>query len=228
MVITMAMANSNSGGKSKKAPIKVKQDMINFIKTQGMAKALKRAGEIKASGKGGEAEFLEGVKRMYGANRLAAATSKGKPLAKGNSSSYTPGSPKNSKATYTTGSGVKYKGAAAKPAAKPASKGMSTSTKAKLIAGGAGAALLAAKLTPTGRAASAAIGLGKGIAGAVGRNTATKALSTSGRATAALKKPVSQNQLDAMKKVASKPKKLTKTKAAIGGATAVSMIPKKK
>ena len=109
-----------------KAPIKVKQDMINFIKTQGMTKALKRAGEIKASGKGGEAEFLEGVKRMYGANRLAAATAKGKPVAKGNSSSYTPGSPKNSKATYTTGSGVKYKGAAAKPAAKMVTK---TSTK---------------------------------------------------------------------------------------------------
>lgn len=52
----------------------VKQDMIDFIKTQGMTKALKRAGEIKASGKGGEREFLEGVRRMYGQRRLDAAT----------------------------------------------------------------------------------------------------------------------------------------------------------
>lgn len=61
-------------GGSKKAPIRVKQDMINFIKTQGMAAALKRAGEISAKGTKGEAEFLEGVKRMYGASRLQAAT----------------------------------------------------------------------------------------------------------------------------------------------------------
>lgn len=58
----------------KAAPTKVKQDMINFIKTQGMTAALKRAGKISAKGGKGEAEFLEGVKRMYGANRLAAAT----------------------------------------------------------------------------------------------------------------------------------------------------------
>jgi len=76
MVNTMAIAsNMNDGGNlKKKAPVKVKQDMIDFIKTQGMTKALKRAGEIKASGKGGEAEFLEGVRRMYGASRLSAAT----------------------------------------------------------------------------------------------------------------------------------------------------------
>ena len=105
----MVMANSNSGGKSKKAPIKVKQDMIDFIKAQGMTKALKRAGEIKAKGTKGEAEFLEGVKRMYGANRLTTATTKAKPKSGANSMSYTPGSAKSGKATYTTGSGVKYK-----------------------------------------------------------------------------------------------------------------------
>ena len=56
--------------------IKVKQDMIDFIKNQGMAAALKRAGELKAKGGKGEAEFLEGVKRMYGSSRLDAATAK--------------------------------------------------------------------------------------------------------------------------------------------------------
>lgn len=64
-------------GKKKSAPtapIKVKQDMIDFIKNQGMTAALKRAGKISAQGTKGEAEFLEGIRRMYGANRLAAAT----------------------------------------------------------------------------------------------------------------------------------------------------------
>jgi len=58
----------------KAAPIKVKQDMIDSIKAQGMTRALKRAGEISAKGTKGEAEFLEGVRRMYGASRVAAAT----------------------------------------------------------------------------------------------------------------------------------------------------------
>ena len=80
----MAIASSSSqgGGGSKKAKIVVKQDMINFIKSQGMNAALKRAGEISAKGTKGEAEFLEGVKRMYGANRLAAATKAATPAAK--------------------------------------------------------------------------------------------------------------------------------------------------
>ena len=56
--------------------IKVKQDMIDFIKNQGMTAALKRAGQLKAKGGKGEAEFLEGVRRMYGSSRLDAATAK--------------------------------------------------------------------------------------------------------------------------------------------------------
>jgi hypothetical protein len=60
---------------------KVKQDMIDFIKAQGMTKALKRAGQLQAKGTKGEAEFIEGVRRMYGANRLSAATAKAKPAA---------------------------------------------------------------------------------------------------------------------------------------------------
>lgn len=63
----------------KKTTVKkqvVKQDMIDFIKAQGMTKALKRAGQIKAKGVKGEAEFVEGVKRMYGATRLNASVAK--------------------------------------------------------------------------------------------------------------------------------------------------------
>lgn len=133
-----AKKNINEGGK---APVKVKQDMIDFIKSQGMAKALKRAGSLQAKGTKGEAEFIEGVKRMYGANRLSAATAKAKPIstkptdsrfsgykkpaAKSASSAgsmaYTPGSAKNNKASYTTGSGVRYASSSTK-AATPAQK----------------------------------------------------------------------------------------------------------
>jgi hypothetical protein len=60
---------------------KVNQDMIDFIKSQGMTKALKRAGSLQAKGTKGEAEFIEGVRRMYGASRLSAATAKAKPAA---------------------------------------------------------------------------------------------------------------------------------------------------
>jgi hypothetical protein len=56
--------------------IKVKQDMIDFIKAQGMEKSLKRAGSLKAKGTKGEAEFIEGVRRMYGDRRLSAAAAK--------------------------------------------------------------------------------------------------------------------------------------------------------
>jgi hypothetical protein len=59
----------------KKAPAKkvvVKQSTIDNIKKLGMTAALKKAGSSN------NAEFVEGVKRMYGAKRLAAA----KPVAK--------------------------------------------------------------------------------------------------------------------------------------------------
>ena len=59
-----------------KMAIKVKQDMIDFIKAQGMEKSLKRAGSLKAKGTKGEAEFIEGVRRMYGDRRLSAAAAK--------------------------------------------------------------------------------------------------------------------------------------------------------
>lgn len=66
---------------AKATKITVKQDMIDFIKTQGMARALKRAGQINAKGTKGEAEFIEGVRRMYGARRLAEATKSAAPAA---------------------------------------------------------------------------------------------------------------------------------------------------
>ena len=70
------MARMEMGGRKPAKKIVVKQDMIDFIKNQGMTAALKRAGELKAKGGKGEAEFLEGVRRMYGASRLEAAAAK--------------------------------------------------------------------------------------------------------------------------------------------------------
>jgi len=60
------------------AGTKVSQATIDKIKSLGMAAALKRAGSSN------NAEFLEGVKRMYGARRLSAAktaANAGKPKA---------------------------------------------------------------------------------------------------------------------------------------------------
>lgn len=57
----------------KKAPAKkvvVKQATITKIKEMGMTAALKKAG------KSSNVEFVEGVKRMYGARRLSAAKGK--------------------------------------------------------------------------------------------------------------------------------------------------------
>ena len=56
--------------------VKVSQKTIDEIKKMGMSKALKTvAGASKASGQDASAKaWVEGVKRLYGANRVAAAT----------------------------------------------------------------------------------------------------------------------------------------------------------
>ena len=160
--------------------IKVKQDMIDFIKTQGMTKALKRAGSISAKGGKGEAEFLEGVRRMYGAKRLAAATKAATPK----TGSYQAGAGMAKKGTYTTGSGVSKP--AAKTVVKPASKSMSGTTKRNLIGGAVLAGgLLAAKATPAGRAANAAVGLGRAAA-KLGTKSEYAAKAAEGKTRAAL------------------------------------------
>ena len=66
------MSKIDGGGtkKPKAAKIKVSEATIAKIKDMGMTAALKKAGTSS------NAQFVEGVKRMYGARRLAA--SKGK------------------------------------------------------------------------------------------------------------------------------------------------------
>ena len=51
-----------------RAKIKVSQGTIDKIKGMGMQAALKKASRSNTSG-----DFVEGVKRMYGARRLTAA-----------------------------------------------------------------------------------------------------------------------------------------------------------
>ena len=58
-----------SMSKKYKGTPKVSQSTIDSIKKMGMTAALKKAGSSK------NAEYIEGVKRMYGAKRLAAAQS---------------------------------------------------------------------------------------------------------------------------------------------------------
>lgn len=67
------MSKSFGRGAAKKAAtpkVVVKQATIDKIKGMGMTAAIKRAGTSK------NAEFVEGVKRMYGARRLSAAKGK--------------------------------------------------------------------------------------------------------------------------------------------------------
>jgi len=54
----------------------VKQSTIDKIKTMGMTAALRKAGSSN------NAEFVQGVKRMYGADRLKKAMAANKPAAK--------------------------------------------------------------------------------------------------------------------------------------------------
>ena len=133
---------------------KVSQATIDDIKRMGMTKALALAGKNGKTSGGMAREFQEGVRRMYGAKRLEAAKAK-----------YAPKPKLGEKTVMAPKGGVK-------PAAKPASKGSSAATKAKVVGGtvaaigllaagkGKGAAL-ASKLSP-GLAKSA---VGKALMG---------------------------------------------------------------
>ena len=67
------------GAKGEKLYTPVSQATIDKIKKMGMTKALAAAGKTP---KGGRAEFIQGVTRMYGAKRVAAARAANKPAAK--------------------------------------------------------------------------------------------------------------------------------------------------
>ena len=146
---------------------KVSQSTIDSIKKLGMSEALKLAGKNGKPAGGLAAEFQEGVRRMYGANRLAAAQSK-----------YAPVKSKSADAARSKAMGAKPASKAAVKAVstKSMSKGSSMSTKAKVVGGTVAAVALAAKGGPAGRkvASKLAPGLAKSAVGRALFGTAPK------------------------------------------------------
>lgn len=98
--------------------IKVSQKTINEIKGMGMKKALGTvAGSTKASKTDASAKaWTEGVKRLYGANRVAAAVKAG--TVKYSSADAARGAASKPKSTVKYSSADAAKNAASKPKAK--------------------------------------------------------------------------------------------------------------
>ena len=199
--ITSSAAKKSKTDKSGyNMKIKVSQAQIDAVKKLGMSAAIKSAGSMSPAMK-------EAATRLYGAKRIGAAsasTSKS-----GNSSNYGTGAGKTamtSKAAPKTGSGK-----APYSTAKP-KKSQSVSDRLKIVGGTAAAigvlaatkgkgAALAARLSPGLAKSGAARLLGTGTAkkfASVKEAAGAKALSTSGRAAAKAKRPVSQSQYEAM------------------------------
>lgn len=197
--------------------IKVSQKTINDIKKMGMAKALKEIKNLANQGQGAGAagktmrqegmklatssEFAEGVRRLYGDRRSAAARTVVSPTTmRGPSAAKKAAASKPSASKAST----KYSPAPMKATAK---KNNNTSNIVKGVAGTAAAvgllvagrgkgASTIAKLSPqVGRAMNSTAG--RWLTGTV-EKSATKAASTSGRIAAKAGKPVSQTQYDAM------------------------------
>lgn len=109
--------SSKRTGDTTSKKVTVSQATIDKIKSQGMAAAIK-----KAAAGGASASYVEGVKRMYGAGRLAKATSsrineaqKPKAYGKGNMPAYRPATAGTSK---TTKPATKKKSGTSDPFAK--------------------------------------------------------------------------------------------------------------
>ena len=132
---------------------KVSQKTIDDIKRLGMTEALKLAGKNGKTAGGAAREFQEGVRRMYGAKRLADAKAKYAPKVSGGKNPVQSG-------TYLKPSNAKPKG--------PAPKKKDNNLGAK-IAGGAAAAglLIASRGKATGAVAKLAPGLAKSSVGKV-------------------------------------------------------------
>lgn len=138
---------------------KVSQSTIDSIKKMGMTEALKLAGKNGATAGGAAREFQEGVRRMYGAKRLATAKATYAPKAKLGTKTVL--APAGSKTVMA-------------PKSAPKSNLKSNLTKG---VGAAAAIALAAKGGPAGR--KAAVKLAPGFA----KSTIGKALLGSGKNT---------------------------------------------
>ena len=210
MVKSMAKYNSvkgklpKGGGKGLSGDAlvgKVSQATIDSIKKMGMTEALKLAGKNGPTAGGMAREFQEGVRRMYGAQRLAAAKSKysgpaSKPTVKSADAARAAANKASTKPTATKPK-VAPKKDNTKSNVLKASAGTAAALGLLAVSKGKGASL-AAKLSPTvGNLAKS--GIGKALIG--------KAPKISQEAFNALKaakagKPVSESGYKAMQAAA--------------------------
>jgi len=129
---TTTASPRNTGDTPAKKKVTVSQATIDQIKKQGMSAAIK-----KAAAGGVSASYMEGVKRMYGASRVAKATSAGinaasKPKAYGtnNAPSYRPATSSAAKFDAKKAASTSLRGGSAK-AGMDAGRGRTTSTASK-------------------------------------------------------------------------------------------------
>ena len=163
---------------------KVSQKTIDDIKRLGMTEALKLAGKNGKTAGGAAREFQEGVRRMYGAKRLADAKAKYAPKVSGGKS--------------PVQSGTYLKPSTAKPSA-PAPKKKNSDNLGKAVAGGVAATGL--MIASRGKAGPLAARLAPGLA----KSSVGKALFGTGKAPV-FKNPIVDKATAGVKAGAKQPK----------------------
>jgi hypothetical protein len=164
-----------SMSKKYKGTTKVSQTTIDNIKKMGMTASLKKAASSK------NPEYLEGIKRMYGAKRLSAAQGS-------TTSSTSRMSPRVAERAPSATNRPSARAMERTPAKKSSGKGVSIGTFGKAVAGAAGAT---AAIIPVGRAIKA----GK-LAGVMGSRAIQSA---TGKRAAKKTGEVTQEQYAAMR-----------------------------
>lgn len=164
-----------SMSKKYKGTAKVSQTTIDNIKKMGMTASLKKAASSK------NPEYLEGIKRMYGAKRLSAAQGS-------TTSSTSRMSPRVAERAPSATNRPSARATERTPAKKSSGKGVSIGTFGKAVAGAAGATLA---VIPVGRAIKA----GK-FAGVMGSRAVQSA---TGKRAAKKTGEVTQEQFNAMR-----------------------------
>jgi hypothetical protein len=164
-----------SMSKKYKGTPKVSQTTIDNIKKMGMTASLKKAASSK------NPEYLEGIKRMYGANRLATAQ-------KSTASPASRMSPRAAERAPSTTNRPSPRAMERTPAKKSSGKGISIGDFGKAVVGAAGAT---AAIIPVGRAIKA----GK-LAGVMGSRAVQSA---TGKRAAKKTGEVTQEQYAAMR-----------------------------
>lgn len=164
-----------SMSKKYKGTAKVSQTTIDNIKKMGMTASLKKAASSK------NPEYLEGVKRMYGAKRLSAAQGS-------TTSSTSRMSPRVAERAPSATNRPSPRAMERTPAKKSSGKGLTAMNVGKAIAGAAGAT---AAIIPVGRAIKAGKFAGVMASRAVQSATGKRAAKKTGE--------VTQEQFNAMR-----------------------------